>query len=697
MPFQHSPPARWTRSQARAQAVLTLTPRVPLDGTPAAPQLRAHLDRGPVTESAEPSRKEGRGPRRSISFSGVVGSFPGPLSKVLITQIMANLQEASRPRDLKTPSMKEPDCFYGTQPFKFRSFIQSFQLIFHNDKANFSEGRKKLFYSISFPIGRDAKWFEPYLSNLTNQDLAYLLNNWALFESQLFTLFGDPNEVRKSESELDGLIMEEGGHLPSSPSFEWDFLVIDTPKEEDLILGFYFLNHFNPSIDWRKGLITFNADHKDYYDPSKSSSNEFSSSKSYADLVCDSRTPSFASSVQIPSLNSPQSLLPSKDEVFKKIQDLREDNSVYLLYLFFGNMNLPPSAYHDSPEKLWDEEEEPEEIETMMNIYPSIYHYYLNVFPNVKADKLPPHCACDNHIELEGSLPPLGMIYSLSNQESDTLKAYILDNLEKFFIQPSSSSTGAPVLFVKKKNGGLRLCVDYCKLNSVTRKNKYPFPPMNQILTVFDGSSIFSKIYLHGAYNLLRIKEGDEHLTAFRTKYGSYEYLVMPFGLTNDPASFENLVNDIFYYLLDIYVVVYLDDIMIFSKSEEEHVTHVSTVLSRLRANNLFAKASKFLFHVSSVEYLGYVVFSKGLKIDQAKVQQILNWPPPRNLKALQSFRGFSSFYCRFIKNYSKKISSLTEFLKKDSCFPLNWVGLGKFHQLKEAFTTAPILLYPPL
>ncbi|MBW0579116.1 hypothetical protein O181_118831 [Austropuccinia psidii MF-1] len=146
----------------------------------------------------------------------------------------------------------------------------------------------------------------------------------------------------------------------------------------------------------------------------------------------------------------------------------------------------------------------------------------------------------------------------------------------------------------------------------------------------------------------------------------------MPFGLTNSPSSFQNLVNDIFQGLLDVYVVVYLDEIMVFSKSEEEHVTHVSTVLSRLRAKNLFSKASKFLFPVSSVKYLGCVVSSEGRKMDQAKVQQILNWPPPRNLKPPQSFLGFANFYCCFIKNYSKKISSLTSFLKKDSSFPLN-------------------------
>ncbi|MBW0532243.1 hypothetical protein O181_071958 [Austropuccinia psidii MF-1] len=327
-------------------------------------------------------------------------------------------------------------------------------------------------------------------------------------------------------------------------------------------------------------------------------------------------------------------------------------------------MDLPPSSYHDSLEELWDEEEETEEIEAVMKVVPSIYHQYLDVFSKVKAEKLPPHPACDHHIELEGSLPQVGVMYSLSNQESDKLKAYISENVEKGFIWPSSSSTGAPVLFVKNKDGGLCLCVDYRKLNAVTRKNKYPVPPMNQLLTVFNGSSILSKIYLRGAYNLLRIEEGDEHLTCFRTKYGSYEYLV----------------------------VAYFNDILVFPKSEEEHVIHVSTVLSRLGSNKLFAKASKCLYHVTSVEYLGYVVSSEGLKIDQEKVQQILNFPPPRNLKALQSFLGFANFYHHFIKNCSKKISSLTNFLKKDSNFPLNEEALRHFHQLKEPFTIAPIL-----
>ncbi|MBW0535590.1 hypothetical protein O181_075305 [Austropuccinia psidii MF-1] len=342
--------------------------------------------------------------------------------------------------------------------------------------------------------------------------------------------------------------------LPSFPSFEWDFLVIDTPKGEDLILGFDFLNHFSPSIHWRQGLITFNSDHMD------------------SSLLGDSRTPSFPSSVYIPSINSPQSLPLSGDEVFKEIKDVGEDNSVSSLHLFFGNMDLPPSSYNDSLKDLWDEEEEPKEIESVMKVVPFVYHQYL---------------------DLEGSRPPVGVIDSLSKEESDTLRAYISENVEKGFIRPTSSSTGEPVLFVKKKDGCLRLCVDYHNLNAVIRKNKHPVPPMNHLLNVLNGSSIFSKIDLRGAYNLLIIKEGDEHLTWFRTKYRRFEYLVMPFGLTNTPASFQNLVNDIFQDLLDVYDVVYLDEIMVFSKSEEEHVTNVPTVLSRLRANKLFAKASK--------------------------------------------------------------------------------------------------------
>ncbi|MBW0511012.1 hypothetical protein O181_050727 [Austropuccinia psidii MF-1] len=161
-------------------------------------------------------------------------------------------------------------------------------------------------------------------------------------------------------------------------------------------------------------------------------------------------------------------------------------------------MDLPPLIFQASLEYHWDEEEEPEEIETVLKVVPPAYHQYFDVFSKVKAEKLPPHCTCDHHIKLEGLLPPVDVIYSLSKHDSETLWAYISENVEKGFIRPSTSSTGAPVLFVNKKHWSLCLCVDYCKLNAVTRKNRYPVPPMNQLLTVFKGSTSFSKLDLCG-------------------------------------------------------------------------------------------------------------------------------------------------------------------------------------------------------
>ncbi|MBW0484639.1 hypothetical protein O181_024354 [Austropuccinia psidii MF-1] len=240
-------------------------------------------------------------------------------------------------------------------------------------------------------------------------------------------------------------------HLLLSSFSQVFFDHLRTPRED-------YSHHYGLlSVPFFMG-ITFNSDNKDYYDPSQSSSNDFSA-KLCAALVGDSRTPSFPSSVHVASFNSPQSLLSSRDEVFKDIQDFGEDNSVSLLHLFPGNVDLPPSSYHYSLDELWDEEEEPEEIETVRKVVHSAYHPYLDLFSKVKAEKLPYHHACDHHIELEGSIPPVGVIYYLSNQQSDTLRTCILENVEKGFIQKSSSSRGAPVLFVKTKDGGLHLCV----------------------------------------------------------------------------------------------------------------------------------------------------------------------------------------------------------------------------------------------
>ncbi|MBW0593351.1 hypothetical protein O181_133066 [Austropuccinia psidii MF-1] len=245
-----------------------------------------------------------------------------------------------------------------------------------------------------------------------------------------------------------------------------------SPKGENLILGYDFLYHFNPTVDLKNGFITYDSSPKDSSGIIPSASNDFATAVISVSLVGELKTPSLPSSVHIPSIIPSQSLLPLRDEVFKEIKNVGEDVAISSLHLFQGDMDLPPLYFHASLEEQWDEEEEPQEIETVFKVVPPAYHQYLDVFSKVKEEKLPPHRACDHHNKLEGLLPPIGVIYSLSNQESETLGAYISENVEKGFIRPSSSSTGAPVLFVKKKDGGLCLCVDYRKLNAVTRKNR---------------------------------------------------------------------------------------------------------------------------------------------------------------------------------------------------------------------------------
>ncbi|MBW0493608.1 hypothetical protein O181_033323 [Austropuccinia psidii MF-1] len=248
-------------------------------------------------------------------------------------------------------------------------------------------------------------------------------------------------------------------------------------------------------------MITYDSNNKDSSGIINPTINYLGTSVSSSGLVGELKTPSLPSSVDITPITPSQSLISSKDEFCKEIEDV----SISPLYSFEGVIDLPYLSFHSSLEENLDEEEEPEELQS------------------VKAEKLPPHHSCDHHIELEGSLPPVGVLQSLSNKTSEKLWAHISENVEKAFVKPSSYSTGAPVLFVKTKDGGLCLCVDYCKTNASTKKNRYPVAPMRQILTAFNDSTIFPKIEFHGAYTHLRIKDEDANLTAFREKYGSYE------------------------------------------------------------------------------------------------------------------------------------------------------------------------------
>jgi len=318
-----------------------------------------------------------------------------------------------------------------------------------------------------------------------------------------------------------------------------------------------------------------------------------------------------------------------------------------------------------------------------------------NVFSKSKAETLAPHHPYDLRIDLEkDSHPPVGTIYSLSKFEQEALKEFIDENLTNGFICSTSSPHRAPVLFVKKKDGSLRLCVDFHGLNKITKKDRYPLPLVSDLLDSPRKARIYTKIDLRHTYHLVRIAEGDEWKTAFQTRYGAFEWSVMPFGLTNAPAAFQRFMNDLFSDLLDVCIVVYLDDILIYSDDITQHQEHVKEVLKRLQKAELYVKAEKCEFHSDSVEYLGYVLSPSGLTMSDTKVKTIQEWPEPKKVKDIQSFLGFTNFYRRFIFNYSDIVIPLTHLTRKDASWNFNENCRKAFNTLKQVFTSAPILTH---
>lgn len=328
---------------------------------------------------------------------------------------------------------------------------------------------------------------------------------------------------------------------------------------------------------------------------------------------------------------------------------------------------------------------------------PAVYHKFRAVFSKSRATSLPPHRPYDCAIDLlPGSSPPRGRVFSLSPPEQAAMNAYIQESLATGIIRASTSPAGAGFFFVGKKDGGLRPCIDYRGLNKITIRNRYPLPLMATAFELLQGASIFTKLDLRNAYHLVRIRQGDEWKTAFNTPTGHYEYLVMPFGLTNAPAVFQALINDVLRDMLNIFVFVYLDDILIFSKSMEEHEGHVSRVLQRLLENHLFVKPEKCEFHVSLTKFLGYIVTPGHLEMDPSKIKAVLNWPIPTTVKEVQRFVGFANFYRKFIRNFSSVVAPLTA-LTKGGGVKIEWgpKAAAAFQDLKDRFTSAPILSIP--
>ncbi|GJZ67516.1 putative reverse transcriptase domain-containing protein [Tanacetum coccineum] len=320
-------------------------------------------------------------------------------------------------------------------------------------------------------------------------------------------------------------------------------------------------------------------------------------------------------------------------------------------------------------------------------------------FPEVFPDDLPglpPSRQVEFRIELvPGAAPVARAPYRLAPSELKELSDQLKELLEKGFIRPSSSPWGAPVLFVKKKDGSFRMCIDYRELNKLTVKNRYPLPRIDDLFDQLQGSSVYSKIDLRSGYHQLRIREEDIPITAFRTRYGHYEFQVMPFGLTNAPAVFMDLMNRVCKPYLDKFVIVFIDDILIYSKNKEEHEKHLKIILELLKNEQLFAKFSKCDFWLESVQFLGHVINNKGVHVDPAKVEAIRNWSAPTTPKEVRQFLGLAGYYRRFIEGFSLISKPLTKLTEKNKKYEWGTEEDEAFQTLKEKLCSAPILALP--
>ena len=321
---------------------------------------------------------------------------------------------------------------------------------------------------------------------------------------------------------------------------------------------------------------------------------------------------------------------------------------------------------------------------------------YEDVFPNELPYGVPQRRVVDHRINLlPHSTPPSRPAYRISPADSLELKRQLDDLIAHGFVIPSTSPFGAPVLFVKKKDGSTRMCVDYRALNKITERNKTGLPRMDELFDRILGAKVFTKLDLRSGYHQIRIPPADTHKTAFNTRYGHFEFTVLPFGLTNAPATFSTLMQTLLHSFLDQFVIVYIDDILIYSKSEREHVEHLRKVLDVLRKEKLYAKKEKCEFSKSKVSFLGHVISGEGLAVEQQKVQAIETWPECKNVEEVKSFLGLAGWYRRFVPNFSGKALALTELTQQSNQWQWGSKEKAAFDSIKKAVTRAPILITP--
>lgn len=459
-------------------------------------------------------------------------------------------------------------------------------------------------------------------------------------------------------------------------------LAVTKLSGQDLILGYEWFTRHNPHFDWSKGTISYDRCTKEgkcihaakRQRPAKPSEEEADELPDEVVSIWD---------LPLDTLGEGDS-----DNPFVNwLSQLEDEDNKTLAQLVAEILKKDEESLDSSSTEKW------------RSLVPKEYQEFgPTVFSHKASERMPVRKDYDHAIDfVEGAtLPKPVKRYPMSKLQQNSLDEWIDEELRKGYIRESKSPIASPVFFVAKKDGSLRMVVDYRKLNEITVQNKYPIPRISELIDQLASASIFTKIDLRWGYNNVRIKEGDEWNTAFITHRGLYEATVMYFGFCNAPGTFQAMMNSVLSdFIQSGKVIVYLDDILIFGNDLKEHRKLVKAVLQRLQDSDLYAKPEKCFFEQKSIEYLGMIISHNSVAMDPKKYEGVLDWPQPTKVKEVQAFLGFANFYRRFIRDFSYKAKPLTQLTHKNQKWAWGEKEQQAFEDLKKAFTSAPILRIP--